>query len=64
MPDFKITYRDGTTQPVSAEQHQPQGDWVIFTDLEGIVLRVPSKDVQSIAREGVADRTQPFIGIA
>jgi hypothetical protein len=64
VQEFKITYRDGATQTVKAEQHIPQGEWVVFTDITGIVLRVPSKDVQSIARAGVEDRTEPFIGIA
>ena len=59
MPDFKISYRDGGTQIVAANDHQPQGDWVVFTDSEGIVLRVPSREVLSIARAGVADRVVP-----
>jgi len=32
--------------------------------LAGVVLRVPSKDVESIARDGVADRSESFFGIA
>jgi len=62
MHDFKITYRDGSTQTVKATDHQPQGDWIVFTDGLGIVLRVPSKDVLSIAREGVEDRVAAPLG--
>jgi hypothetical protein len=63
--EFKITYRDGATQTVPAEQHIADGkDWVLFTDEEGIVLRVPAADVQSIGRADLPDREGPFIGIA
>ena len=64
MHEFKITYRDGATQTVTAAQHKIEGGWIVFYDGGGQVHSVPSADVQSISRSGVADRTEGFIGIA
>lgn len=56
LTDFKITYHDGATQEVTAAGSQPQGDWLVFTDGSGEVLRVHSAEVQSVRRDGVPDR--------
>lgn len=61
---FKISYRDGATQTVEAKTHQAEGDWVCFYDDNGLVLRVPGRDVLSIARVGVPDRETPSPMIA
>jgi hypothetical protein len=56
MHEFKITYRDGSTQTITAAEHRAEGDWIVFYDGSGQVLRVPSKDVLSIGRGDVAER--------
>jgi len=32
------------------------GDWMIFGDGSGEILRVPAKDVESVSRDGIPDR--------
>jgi hypothetical protein len=59
LEEYKIAYRDGSTQQVTAAQHAPQGEWVIFVDGDGLVLRVPAADVKSISRADIADRVTP-----
>jgi len=57
VPEFKVSYQNGETQKVTAREHRPDGDlWIIFSDSDGIVLRIPSRDIESVAREGVPDR--------
>lgn len=59
LHDFEITYRDGSTQNVTADSHKAEGEWVSFYDVEGQVLRIPGKDVLGIARASVPDRETP-----
>jgi hypothetical protein len=62
--EFIITYRSGSTQTVTATDHRVEGSWISFYDDHGKVLSVPEKDVRSIARAGVEDRTKPPAGSA
>jgi hypothetical protein len=65
LQEFKITYRDRSTQTVTAAEHQAEGsDWIVFSDGLGQVLRVPAKDVLSIGRSDLADRETPAPHIA
>lgn len=61
--NFKITYKDGSTQTVTAAGSQPQGDWLVFLDGTGEVLRVPAADVESVARGDVDDRKPPHVKV-
>jgi hypothetical protein len=54
--DLKITFKDGTTQKITAVGPRVDGDWLTFWDGTGEKLRVPAKDVESVSRDGVADR--------
>lgn len=54
--DFKITFKDGSIQRVKAIGPRVQGDWLVFGDGSGENLRVPAKDVESVSRDGVAER--------
>ena len=58
LSKYKITFRNGSTQQVTCSDQGPQGDWLVFADGSGIVLRVPAADVESVQREDVADSTQ------
>jgi hypothetical protein len=57
--DFKVTFKDGAIQKVKAVGPRVQGDWLVFADGSGELLCVPAKDVESVSREGVADREPP-----
>jgi hypothetical protein len=53
---YKITFKDGSTQKVTCAAPGQYGDWLVFSDGTGEVLRVPAKDVESVGRDGVPDR--------
>ena len=59
LPEYKITFKDGSTQTVNAAQQGTRDGWLIFIDGTGEVLRVPSDDVESVARGGVPERVRP-----
>jgi hypothetical protein len=61
---FNIKFRSGSTQTVTATDHRVESGWINFYDDKGKVLSVPEKDVISIARAGVEDRTKPSGGNA
>jgi len=58
VQEFKINYLDGTTQMVTSG-HGPavSGDWLVFTDGSGEVLRVRAAEVDSVGRPGIPERT-------
>ena len=65
LEDFKITFRDGSKQIVTADQHRAEGTWIVFYDNNNSqVLRVPGSDVQSVSRSNVSDREPPGLGLA
>jgi hypothetical protein len=66
MPhEYKITYRNHSTQPVRAGEFKPEGKWIIFYDDGEQVHAVPAEDVESISLTDVEDRTAaPTIGFA
>ena len=60
MQEFKITFKDGSTQDVTAGgAPQPQGEWLVFGDGIGEVLRVRGSEIESIGRPDVAPRQKP-----
>jgi hypothetical protein len=54
--DFKITFNDGSTQKVKSTNPGVYGDWMVFGDGSGEILRVPAKNVESVSRDGTPDR--------
>jgi hypothetical protein len=56
LQTYKITFKDGSTQTVTSLSPGTSGDWLVFGDGSGEVLRVPAKDVESVSREGTPDR--------
>jgi hypothetical protein len=56
---FKIKFKNGSTQTVTATNPGVYGNWLVFGDGSGEVLRVPEKDVESVSRDSVADREDP-----
>jgi hypothetical protein len=57
MRSYKIIFKDGTTQTVKAGSGpHAQGDWLVFSDGSGELLRVRAEDVESVIREGVPER--------
>jgi hypothetical protein len=57
--EYKITYRDGSTQEVRASQQLAQESWLVFQDEYTEVLRIQAAEIQSVRRADVADRTPP-----
>jgi hypothetical protein len=53
---YKITYKDRSTQEVTSGAPGVHGDWLIFSDGTGEILRVPAKDVESVSRDGTPER--------
>jgi hypothetical protein len=58
LTQFKIQYRDGNTQEVTAVRPLRDGDWLVFADGSSEVLRVPGAEVESVRRDDVEDRTR------
>lgn len=57
--EYKITYRDGSTQRVRASQQLAQEPWLVFQDDYTEVLRIQAADIESVRRADVADRERP-----
>ena len=64
LQQFKIKFKDGATQTLTAAGVGVQGNWLVFSDGSGEVLRVPEKDVESVSRDDVPDREKraPKVG--
>jgi hypothetical protein len=60
--EYKITYRDGSTQKVRASQQLTQDTWLVFQDDYTEVLRIQAADIESVRRADVADRDRPAAG--
>lgn len=56
LQTYKIKFKDGSTQIVTSGAPGVYGDWLVFADGTGEVLRVPEKDVESVSRDDVPDR--------
>jgi hypothetical protein len=56
LHQFIIKFKDGSKQRVQASSPGQFGDWLVFADGSGEVLRVPAKDVESVSREGTPER--------
>jgi hypothetical protein len=57
--EYKITYRDGSTQEVRASQQLAQEPWLVFQDDYTEVLRIQAAEIESVRRTDVADRERP-----
>ena len=57
LNEYTIYYADGTTRTLTCTGPAPQGDWIIFADGTGELLRDRAIEVVSIARAGVPERT-------
>ena len=62
--EYKVTYRDGATQTVTADSHGVYGDWVVFSADRKDVLRIAATEVRSVARSDVPDAAYPAPAIA
>jgi hypothetical protein len=56
MREYRINYLDGTTQAFASTGPQLQGDWLVFGDGAGELLRVPAEKVQSVSSAGLPER--------
>jgi hypothetical protein len=61
--EYKITYRDGSTQRVTASHQLAQPPWLVFQDDHTEVLRIQADVIESVQRADVADRQQPVRNI-
>lgn len=59
MAEYKVAYRDGRTQQVTADTHGVYGDWIVFSRNRKDVLRIAAKEVERVAEAGVADPVSP-----
>lgn len=57
--EYKITYRDGSTQIVRASQQLAEEPWLVFQDDYAEVLRIQAAEIESVRRADVADRERP-----
>jgi hypothetical protein len=57
--EYKITYRDGSTQLVRASQQLAEHPWLVFNDDYTEVLRIQATDIESVRRTDVPDRERP-----
>jgi hypothetical protein len=65
MPNYKITYTDGTTHTITTGgDPRPQGEWLVFLDGTGELLRVRAEEVKSVARDGVPERQKSEVSDA
>jgi hypothetical protein len=58
--EYKITYRDGSTQRVTASHQLSQPPWLVFQDDHTEVLRIQADVIESVRRVDVADRQRPM----
>ncbi|HUY45525.1 MAG TPA: hypothetical protein VMV92_07345 [Streptosporangiaceae bacterium] len=58
MAEFKIRYRDGRTQPVTADSYGAYGDFFVFSRDKRDILSVATKDVESVGEADVPDPTR------
>ncbi len=56
LNNYKITFKDGSTQLVTSSNPGQSGDWLVFADGSGEALRVQATDVESVSRDGTPDR--------
>ena len=56
LQTYNIKFKDGATQTITSLSPGISGDWMIFGDGSGEILRVPAKDVESVSRDGTPDR--------
>lgn len=59
--EYRITYRDGSTQNVNASHQLAEPPWLVFQDDYAEVLRIQAADIESVRRADVADRERPLI---
>jgi hypothetical protein len=64
LTTYKITFKDGSTRIVTSLSPGVYGNWLVFSDGAGEVLRVPEKDVESVGRDGTPEREKrvPRVG--
>jgi hypothetical protein len=54
--EYKITYRDGSTQRVIASHQLAQPPWLVFQVDHTEVLRIQADVIESVRRSDVDDR--------
>ncbi len=54
--EYKITYRDGSTQRVNASHQLAQPPWLVFQVDHTEVLRIQADVIESVRRADVDDR--------
>lgn len=57
--EYKITYRDGSTQRVNASHQLAQPPWLVFQVDHTEVLRIQADVIESVRRADVDDPQRP-----
>jgi hypothetical protein len=57
MADYRVTYKDGSTQTLTTPGPQLKGEWLTFQDGSGVQLCVRAEEVTEIIRVGTPERT-------
>lgn len=58
---FKVIYKDGRQELVTADEFQLDGTWFVFTKDGQEVHRIDEADVRSIGKEDATTPVGPFM---
>ena len=50
MIEFKINYQDGTGQTLTSKSPMIEGDWMVFRDGTGEILRLRTAEIDGVER--------------
>ena len=53
---YEINFEDNTVQTVDSQSVKTEGEWLVFLDGVGEVLRVRAAEVSNVARTGIPAR--------
>ena len=57
IQEYKITFKDGTSQTLSTPGPKLEGDWFVFRDGIGVQACIRAEEVEDIVRVGTPERS-------
>lgn len=58
LNEYTINYRGGATQTITCTGPVPQGEWLVFADGSGEIMRIRAEEVVSVSRKGTPEPTK------
>jgi hypothetical protein len=58
LHEYTINYKGGATQTITCTGPVSQGEWLVFADGSGEIMRVRAEGVVSVTREGTPEPTK------